>query len=226
VRPAFDPGVGKIPWKREWQPTPVFLPGELHGQRSLEGYSPCGCKQSDVSERLLLHFIVYLIIFFRLNCFSKRETSLGGHAEICTTQLKKKAKKTKHHMALIFLSWTDVQHSNGSNPSSKTQRGQPRKRWPLATGVTSQALGRIRWGDTACLLCIQGNSDGYWYWSLDMWRQHIPKQPSTQSEPASCSIKMSYIPHLIGAWQFYRQFTKALCVWAEASCLLKKTHFQ
>ena len=64
-------------------------------------------------------------------------------------------------MALIFLSWTDVQHSSGSNPSSKTQRGQPRKRWPLATGVTSQALGRIRWGDTACLLCIQGISDGY-----------------------------------------------------------------
>ena len=33
-------GVGKIPWRREWQPTQVFLPGELHGQRSLVGYSP------------------------------------------------------------------------------------------------------------------------------------------------------------------------------------------
>ena len=64
-------------------------------------------------------------------------------------------------MALIFLSWTDVQLSNGSNQSSKTQQRQPRKRWPLATGVTSKALGRIRWGDIACLLCIQGISDGY-----------------------------------------------------------------
>ena len=36
----FDPWVGKIPWRRVWQPTPVFLPGESHGQRSLVGYSP------------------------------------------------------------------------------------------------------------------------------------------------------------------------------------------
>ena len=35
-----DPWVGKIPWRRVWQPTPVFLPGESHGQRSLGGYSP------------------------------------------------------------------------------------------------------------------------------------------------------------------------------------------
>ena len=34
--------VGKIPWRREWQPTPVFLPGEFHGKRSLVGYSPWG----------------------------------------------------------------------------------------------------------------------------------------------------------------------------------------
>ena len=37
-RPRFDPWVGKIPWRWEWQPTPVFLPGECHGQRSLAGY--------------------------------------------------------------------------------------------------------------------------------------------------------------------------------------------
>ena len=39
-RCGFDPWVGKIPWRREWQPTPVFSPGESHGQRSLAGYSP------------------------------------------------------------------------------------------------------------------------------------------------------------------------------------------
>ena len=41
-RPGFSPWVGKIPWRREWQPTPIFLPGESHGQRSLMGYSPWG----------------------------------------------------------------------------------------------------------------------------------------------------------------------------------------
>ena len=43
-------GGGKIPWRRAWQPTPVFLPGESHGQRSLAGYSPWGCKESDMTE--------------------------------------------------------------------------------------------------------------------------------------------------------------------------------
>ena len=41
-RPAFNPQVGKILWRRAWQPTPVFLPEESHGQRSLAGYSPWG----------------------------------------------------------------------------------------------------------------------------------------------------------------------------------------
>ena len=43
-RPGFDPRVGKIPWRREWQPTPDFLPGESHGQRSLVGRRPWGHK--------------------------------------------------------------------------------------------------------------------------------------------------------------------------------------
>ena len=50
-RPGFDPQVGKIPWRREWQPTPVFLPGEFHGQRTLEGYNPWGHKESDTTEQ-------------------------------------------------------------------------------------------------------------------------------------------------------------------------------
>ena len=47
---GFDPCVGKIPWRRDWQSTPVFLSGESHGQRSLAGYSPKGCKESDITE--------------------------------------------------------------------------------------------------------------------------------------------------------------------------------
>ena len=43
-RCGFDPWVGKIPWRRTWQPTPLFLPRESHGQRSLAGYSPCSCR--------------------------------------------------------------------------------------------------------------------------------------------------------------------------------------
>ena len=49
-----DPRVGKIPWRRKWQPTPVFLPGESHGRRNLVGYSPWGHKELDTTERLTL----------------------------------------------------------------------------------------------------------------------------------------------------------------------------
>ena len=45
------PGLGRsIPWRRKWQPTPVFLPGESHGQRSLVSYSPRGREESDTTE--------------------------------------------------------------------------------------------------------------------------------------------------------------------------------
>ena len=48
--PGLIPGSGRPAWRREWQPTTVFLPGEFHGQRSLEGYSPWGHKESDTTE--------------------------------------------------------------------------------------------------------------------------------------------------------------------------------
>ena len=49
-RPRFNPWVGKISWRRKWQPTPVLLPGKSDGQRSLVGYSPWGRKESDTTE--------------------------------------------------------------------------------------------------------------------------------------------------------------------------------
>ena len=49
-RPRFNSWVRKIPWRREWLPTPVFLPGELHGQRRLAGYTPWEHKESDTTE--------------------------------------------------------------------------------------------------------------------------------------------------------------------------------
>ena len=54
-RLRFDPWVGKVPWRRKWQPTPVFLPGKSHGQKSLTGYGPWGRKESDITERLSTH---------------------------------------------------------------------------------------------------------------------------------------------------------------------------
>ena len=64
-RCRFDPWVGKIPWRRAWQPTPLFLSGESHGQRSLAGYRPWGCKEQDMTEHtciwlsILYYFLLY-----------------------------------------------------------------------------------------------------------------------------------------------------------------------
>ena len=73
----FNPWVGKIPWKRKWQSTPVFLPGEFYGQRILAGYSSWGRKKLDMTERIsLLPTVISLnnllkkIQIFLINIFS------------------------------------------------------------------------------------------------------------------------------------------------------------
>ena len=56
----FNPWVGKIPCRKEWLSTPVYLPGEFHEQRSLAGYSPWGCKELDTNERQTLSLSIYM----------------------------------------------------------------------------------------------------------------------------------------------------------------------
>ena len=78
-RHRFNPWVREIPWRRKWQPTPVFLPGKSHGQRSLVGYNPWGCKRirRDLTTKQLplLYYKVTSIIFlafwyFSLDCWN------------------------------------------------------------------------------------------------------------------------------------------------------------
>ena len=51
-KPRFYHWGQKMPWRKKWQSSPVFLPGEFHGQKSLGGYSPWVCKESDTTEQL------------------------------------------------------------------------------------------------------------------------------------------------------------------------------
>ena len=71
-RCRFDPWIRKICWRRAWQPTPVFLPGESHGQRSLAGYSLWGHKELDMTEATW-----YTHTFEEKD--SKGERKRGGH---------------------------------------------------------------------------------------------------------------------------------------------------
>ena len=64
MRHRFDPSVRKMPWRRKWQLTPVFLPRKYHGQRSLVYYSPCGLKESDMTEPLTLSLFHKVLLNF------------------------------------------------------------------------------------------------------------------------------------------------------------------
>ena len=68
-RLGFDPWVGKIPWRREGLPAPVFWPGEFHGL-----YSPWGCKESDMTERV--HFILWQMLDY-IFCFRPKGDRLA-----------------------------------------------------------------------------------------------------------------------------------------------------
>ena len=72
-RPGFSSWVGKIPWRRKWHPTPVFLPGESYGRRSLVGCSSWGRKESDMTE--WLHILTYLLLLYFLDLVYKSFTS-------------------------------------------------------------------------------------------------------------------------------------------------------
>ena len=70
LRPGFNPWVGKIPWRRKWQPTPILLPGKSHGWRSLAGYSLWGSQKSDTTKQLHFHFLnsMYICLVHAQSC--------------------------------------------------------------------------------------------------------------------------------------------------------------
>ena len=71
-RCEFDPCAGKIPWRRKWQPTPVFLPGKPHGQKSLAGYSPRGHRVGH--DWAHIHWLVSRV--FKFGCLGSTHSIL------------------------------------------------------------------------------------------------------------------------------------------------------
>ena len=73
----FDPWVRNIPWRRKWLPTQVFLPGKSHGQKSLVGYSPWGCKKVRYDWTTLVNLSFSCFFFFFLQCAKRKQINLG-----------------------------------------------------------------------------------------------------------------------------------------------------
>ena len=74
---GLDPWVGKITWRRKWQPTPVFFPGQSHGQRSLVGYGSWGHKESDTTEHMCAHTHTHTHVHTRVL------THMCAHRDTC-----------------------------------------------------------------------------------------------------------------------------------------------
>ena len=70
---GFNPWLRTIPWRRKWQPTPVFLSGESHGQRSLAGCNPWGHKESNTTEHTHAHTCTILCLQNVLSCLTAQD---------------------------------------------------------------------------------------------------------------------------------------------------------
>ena len=105
---GFNPSVGKIPWRRAWQPTPVFLPGESHGQRSLPGYSPWGLKESDMTDWLSLSMLfTSKILPVCLRSFSLEHRAwIRGRVLPSSFHVSENMASSKFPRDVGFLIWT------------------------------------------------------------------------------------------------------------------------
>ena len=75
------------PWRGAWQPTPVFLPGEVHGQRGLLGYSPWGHKDLDRNERLTLYVHDMLSYINKRNKLTSKQTQFSSVQSLSCVRL-------------------------------------------------------------------------------------------------------------------------------------------
>ena len=139
------PGVRRNPWRREWLPTPIFLPGEFHGQRSLGGFSSWGCKESDMTEWLTLsHFFAFIsqqIINGRSGIWTSVQFS--SVAQLCPTLGDPMNQSTPglpvHHQLLEFTHTRVHQVGDAIQPSHPLSSPSPPAPKP------SQHQGLFQW---------------------------------------------------------------------------------
>ena len=129
----------------KWQPTPVFWPGESHGQRSLAGYSPWGLKESDRTEQLTL--LLYQWKYWKSPSYGR---IVSSKPQIGTNLLQVVRKKKKKQIKYLNSRWSrkiwDVTKSGeGSRENAQPKRGQ---RWTIRNGRRSRGqrgMGSITW---------------------------------------------------------------------------------
>ena len=149
MQKKFDPWLGKMSWKRKWQPTPVFsLHGKFHGQRRLEGYSPWDCQWSDTTWActhqhqctskawvLVSHFINVACSWSPSRCKCMKMTS-------CKQELPFPGRGIKTYPVTVQTMWLPILLGTTGRwstwafaPSCPLHQGKPKERW-LGVGLT------------------------------------------------------------------------------------------
>ena len=158
--------VGKIPWRRKWQPTPVFLPGESHGQSSLVGCSPWGRKESDTTERLHFHFHVITVSQFSPSVVPQSCPTLCGPVDCSMASLS----ITNSWSLLKLMSVESVMPSNHLILCRPLLL--PPSMFPSIMVFSNEAALRIRWPE-------------YWSFSFNI-------SPSNE-HPGLISFRMDWL---------------------------------
>ena len=139
IHALIDPQAGKIPWRRKWQPTPVFLPAESHGQRSLVGYSLWGCKRVGYNLATKQQ--------------QQQQQQAVGSSTVCGWLLQNERSFLSVWICFLWLPWQstvdggseDNRHLSSGRPGGlklETSEARPcpshcwRLRWSLARGST------------------------------------------------------------------------------------------
>ena len=150
----LDTWVGKTPWRSKWQPTPVFLPEEFHGQRSLAGYSPWSWKQSDMTEQLTLFFLggnfwwpcfltklavnenYCLPVTGSYVCYSKQvarcEQRTGGRGQVARTHASCKQQGCQGRQEKEPPDWQETTPSGRQVSWKQTKKGGERLEFPVS----------------------------------------------------------------------------------------------
>ena len=154
-RPGFDPWVGKILWRRKWQPTPGFLPEEAHGQRSLIYYTVYGVtKESDMTYQLNNNN--------KSGNSGKHDRSLVPGVPQHGSQQQRWNWTSSHHQSLWFHHWLSHQdHFCSIAWVAKSYQGKLRSR--LQTSRPSECLTRLL---TAMGRMVSGQAKKLALWAL------------------------------------------------------------
>ena len=169
-RPGFNPWIRKIPWRRKWQPTPVLLPEKFHGRRSLVGYSPWGCKESDTTERL--HF--FNVIKY-CDCFlcQHSPTDVSGLLALWFSHLVSSSRACG--------SQSSVPRTQGRNCSTRLMGSHVQ--YPWCTRKASSAIGEWQKAPR-CSSCPSRVMTSPWCSSCPSWRRPWPRW--NRNSPQTC----------------------------------------